>query len=389
MKKRILLSNFSVRIVSFAGTLVAFFASIFFAVPAVFATEISVETLPPLVVAGTQQGVAGAFISASPDGSRVAVAGGCNFPEKGPADGGKKVFFKTLWTLDFKNLGAGWKISDGELARPAAYGMCAGGLWLGGENSETKMDSVRLAPFSSASRVFSPLPQKIDNAAAAFLPEIETVIVAGGNTNGEPTNRAWILKKTENGDGVFWAELENFAGTPRVQPVAGTLKTPSGEAFALVGGFFFDKEKNVATLDRAGVIFYPSENRWEKIPPLPAELSGAGLVGSVAVEDGCGGLLIFGGVNAEIFKNALENPAPDYLCHEPSWYKFNADVLRLSVDTDGNAVWEKLGSVPATARAGASAASLGNDEFIFVCGELKPGVRAMDCVRLKIHFSEK
>jgi len=365
MKKRTSLSNFSARLAPFAGTLAAIFASNFFAVPAVFATEISVESLPPLVVAGTQQGVAGAFISASPDGSRVVVAGGCNFPEKGPADGGKKVFFKTLWTLDFKNLGEGWKISNGELPRPAAYGMCAGGLWLGGENSETKMDSVRLAPFSSAPRIFAPLPQKIDNAAA------------------------WVLKKTENGDGVFWAELENFAGTPRVQPVAGTLKTPRGEAFALVGGFFFDKEKNVATLDCAGVIFYPSENRWEKIPPLPAELSCAGLVGSTAVEDGRGGLLIFGGVNAEIFKNALENPEPDYLRHEPAWYKFNADVLRLSVDADGNVVWEKLGIVPATARAGASVASLGNDEFIFVCGELKPGVRATDCVRLKIRFSEK
>lgn len=395
MKKRTLLSKLSALIFPLAGTL----AAIFPAVSAVASEKISVEPLPPLVVEGTEpaQGVAGAFIAVAPDGSCVAVAGGCNFPDKGPADGGKKVFFKTLWTLDLgkilssdgENNALAWEVAPEELARPVAYGMCAGGQWLGGENSETKMDSARIAPFSASAGVLVPLPQKIDNAAAAFSEKTGEIFVAGGNADGEPTNHAWILKKTESSEFPSWAELENFPGKPRVQPVAGTLETPRGEAFVLVGGFFFDKEKNEATLDRGGVIFYPKENRWEKIPPLPAEISGAGLVGSVAVEDGRGGLLIFGGVNAGIFKNALEKPAADYLRHEPEWYKFNADVLRLSFDADGRAVWENLGRVPATARAGASVARLGDsDEFIFVCGELKPGFRSPDCVRLKIRFDD-
>lgn len=373
------------------------FCAGFFAAPeaAAVAAEISVRPLPPLVVAGTNppQGVAGAFASVAENGEWLIVAGGCNFPDKGPADGGKKVFYKTVFRLNLKNPESGWEILPGELARPAAYGMSVGDLWLGGENAETKMDTTRLAPFFAPTTTLFPLPAKMDNAAADTLAD-ETgapvaLIVAGGNTNGAPTNRAWILEKPATDiDTVGWRALPNFPGSPRVQPVGGTVKTPRGDAFALVGGFFFDKEKNLATLDRAGVIFFPKENRWEKIPPLPSEISEAGLAGASAVEDGRGGLLIFGGVNAKIFKDALENPPPDYLRRDPAWYKFNADVLRLSFDADGNAVWEKLATIPATARAGASVVSAGDDTVALICGELKPGVRATDCVLLKIRFDD-
>ena len=117
-----------------------------------------------------------------------------------------------------------------------------------------------------------------------------------------------------------------------------------------------------------------------------------GLVGCAAVNDGAGGMLIFGGVNAEIFREALENPPPDYLRRAPAWYRFNADVLRLSFGADGKAKWEKLGNVPATARAGASAAVVGARrgpagtelDVVFVCGELKPGFRSPECVRIRI-----
>ena len=103
-------------------------------------------------------------------------------------------------------------------------------------------------------------------------------------------------------------------------------------------------------------------------------------------------MLSVGGVNAEIFRGALENPPTDYLRRAPAWYRFNADVLRLSFGADGKAKWEKLGNVPATARAGASAAVVGARrgpagtelDVVFVCGELKPGFRSPECVRIRI-----
>ncbi len=328
---------------------------------AVPAAKISVEALPPLVVAGTspEQGVAGAFIAQTE--REIVVAGGALFPEKGPADGGKKRFYDTIRILE-KSSDA-WKVAERKLPVPAAYGVSDGGEWLGGENADGKLATGNL-------------PGAIDNAAGAGN------FIAGGNFNGVPANKAFSLRAGTQ----TWLALPDFPGTPREQPVAGILKTPRGNAFALVGGFYFDAATKKATLDRAGVIYFPETKTWEVLPPLPGNVSEAALVGACAVSDGRGGMLIFGGVNAKIFKDALENPAPDYLRHDPAWYKFNADVLRLSFDAAGNAHWEKLATVPATARAGASAIRVPDGSIYFICGELKPGFRSPECVRIKIDF---
>ena len=334
--------------------------------------EISVKALPPLAVAGTNpaQGVAGAFVYAAPDGT-VTVAGGALFPDKGPGDGGKKAFLDTIWTLA---PGAdAWAVSEKKLPVPAAYGVSIGAYGIGGENSAGKLAGI--VSLATGEALPNEFPAKIDNAAGAGE------FVAGGNADGVAANRAFTFRE---GEGVT---IAGFHGTLRAQPVAGIVSTPRGNAFVLVGGFYFCAATGEATLDRAGVVYYPTEKRWESLPPLPEDLSGAGLVGSAAVPDGQGGLLIFGGVNAEIFKNALENPAPDYQKHEPAWYKFNADILRLSFDAEGNAKWEKVAVVPATARAGAAAVRLENGDIIFACGELKPGFRSPDCLRIRIDFT--
>ncbi len=340
--------------------------------------QITVIELPDLAVEGTTpaQGVAGAFSSFSERG-KVFVAGGCNFPEKGPADGGKKVFYDTIWELQLGIPDAKWMISEHKLPEPIAYGASCF-CWLGGENSQKKL-SIVFSPFGGVNDSKTSLPVAMDNAAAS-----ETTI-AGGNVNGVPANKAFSFCKTSEGNSVNfeWKELPDFPGSPRAQPVCGFVKTPRGRAFALIGGFSFDKEKSTAIVDCAGVIYYPKEKKWEHIPALPPDVSKAGLVGSAAMEYE-GGLLIVGGVNAEIFKNALEKPEADYLRHEPEWYKFNADVIFLSFDKDGNAVWEKFGSVPELARAGAALTPIGKGDFIYVCGELKPGFRSTKCVHVKI-----
>ena len=340
--------------------------------------EISVKKLSPLVVEGTnpEQGVAGAFVY-SVDGNEVYVGGGALFPEKGPADGGKKKFYDTVWKLDLNDAASRWT-PVAKMPEPMAYGVSAGGAWIGGENDAGKSNAqVAFFRFRDAGIVSSSFPVKIDNAAGNFG------FIAGGNIDGVPANKAFRLFPHAV------QPIADFPGAPRIQPVAGMLKTPRGWAYALVGGFYFDKATKKATLDRAGVIYYLREKKWEVLPPLPGDVSGAGLVGSCAADDGCGGMLIFGGVNAKIFKDALENPAPDYLRHDPAWYKFNADVLRLSFGKDGNAKWEKLATVPATARAGASVIEpkIGGG-IVFICGELKPGFRSPDCCLIDIKLKD-
>ncbi len=363
-------------------------AAIFLGNAAAFSgtTKILIEKLPELVASGTtefqpNQGVAGAFSAYF--GKKIFVAGGCNFPEKGPADGGKKVFFDAIWQLDLAAPELSWKkLSSRKLLVPAAYGASIRDCWIGGENSEKKLGNA-ISPVTGTPARFPDLPISLDNFAGAGT------LVAGGNANGIPANKAFSLRKnflgnaTSNAQKFAWFELPDFPGTPRIQPVGGFVSTPRGAAFALVGGFYFDKATKTATLDRAGTLYFPREKRWIEIPPMPKTLSEAGFVGAAAMEFD-GGLLIVGGVNAEIFKNALENPAPDYLRHEAAWYKFNADLIFLSFDEKGNAVWKKLGSAPELAKAGASLVPVAKNEFVYICGEAKPGLRSTECFRVKI-----
>lgn len=75
-----------------------------------------------------------------------------------------------------------------------------------------------------------------------------------------------------------------------------------------------------------------------------------------------------------MFEEAITNPAADYLTHEPSWYRFNDELLIYHTVTD---TWVTESRSPLLARCGASVVNLGS-EWVVVGGETKPGVRAAD-----------
>src|SRR5215468_7081944 len=74
------------------------------------------ERLPSLP---DQEGFAGMFAGVS--NGTLLVAGGANFPDKKPWDGGKKVWSDAVFVLE-KPDGV-WKVA-GKLPRPLAYGVC-------------------------------------------------------------------------------------------------------------------------------------------------------------------------------------------------------------------------------------------------------------------------
>src|SRR4030095_7346512 len=63
-------------------------------------------------------GVAAPFAGVS--GGALIVAGGANFPDKMPWEGGKKVWHDAVWVLEKR--GGEWR-SGGKLPRPLAYGV--------------------------------------------------------------------------------------------------------------------------------------------------------------------------------------------------------------------------------------------------------------------------
>ena len=85
-------------------------------------------------------------------------------------------------------------------------------------------------------------------------------------------------------------------------------------------------------------------------------------------------------MNKDIFLAALRQPEKDYLLHPAEWYKFNDRILIYNISQN---TWQEVARTPQTARAGA--ALTGWDKTYYnINGELKPGVRTPEIIRITI-----
>ena len=115
------------------------------------------QQLPPLP---DPIGFAGPFAGTS--GGALIVAGGANFPDKMPWDGGRKVWYDTVFLLDRTN--GQWRTAH-KLPRPLGYGVSLttpdGVLCIGGSDSAQHVRDVFLLSYSHGelkAETLSPLP---------------------------------------------------------------------------------------------------------------------------------------------------------------------------------------------------------------------------------------
>lgn len=317
---------------------------------------------------------------------RLLIAGGCNFPKVAAAAGGTKVYYDDIYVADL-SADAGeycWQ-KVGRLPRATAYGVsvstpdgivCVGGM--NGQGALADVFRLRLEDGRVEVDTLPSLPCTLDNMTGSLSGN--TVYVAGGNRNGEASNAFYALNLDRLSEG--WQELSPFPGQPRVQPVCAVQREGQcGEAaFYLWGGFAASSGNRPASLSVDGYKYLPASGEWV---PLPAPVDEAGeslsLGGGAAVAWGDSLILCIGGVNKDIFLQALRQPAPDYLSHPVEWYRFNDRLL--AYDTRQQK-WRTLIRTPHTARAGA--AWVADAENLFcIMGELKPGIRTPEVTLIK------
>lgn len=303
---------------------------------------------------GIEYGLSGSFCGLL--NGQMIIAGGANFPCADPlAPEAKKATYRGIYAVDSDNT---WQ-RIGSLPEPIAYGASAqtadGSVWIAPDGRVWLVEAdAQLKPLPS-------LPVAIDNAAAAAIGR--DVYVCGGNVNGIPSRALYCLKE----GAAEWKKLRDMPGNARVQPVMAAL---DGQLY-LWGGFAPKHGGRQATLNTDGLLYDPAKNRWS---PLPAPLSPQGeevsLGGGCAVTLADGRIAALGGVNKDVFLQALQNQADDYLLHPVEWYRFNPYVLIFS---DGQ--WQTPLSGLDTARAGAALVANG-DTLTLSGGELKPRVRS-------------
>jgi N-acetylneuraminic acid mutarotase len=324
------------------------------------ALELRWSQLPPLP---DRLGVAGAFAGVS--GGVLLVAGGANFPDRMPWDGGKKVWHDTIYALDRTN--GNWR-TVGKLPQPLAYGVSVtsqiGVVCVGGSDAEKHHAETFLLNYNGGEVRVKPLPAlpvPLANASGALLGE-SVFVCAGAAEPGEQSALRRLFKLDLKSDQPGWQELPACPGEARILPVAGAAKG----AFYLAGGAALrsldGKVKRVYLRDAWR--FVP-EQGWLRLPDLPkpsvAAASPAPVVDST--------LLLVGGDDGSLvgFQPVHEHPG------------FPRAVLALDLRAHQ---WRQLGETPA-ARATLPVVEW-QGRFVLPSGEIRPGVRSPEVWTLSL-----
>ena len=309
------------------------------------------------------------------------IAGGCNFPDKPVAEGGKKRFYKAIYAAKLNAEGdrLEWK-TVGQMPQPAAYGVSVtyeNSLILVGGNNETGglTTAIRLRPTATGMQqeALPSLPHALDNMAGAVVGHI--LYVVGGNCEGIATQKVWSLD-LKNTAKEGWKEEPSIPGIARVQPIAAALE---GDLLGVWGGFAPKTDSKAAQLAMNGASYNAGCGTWTALP-VPTDAIGEEVFtgGATAIATPQKGVVVVGGVNKDVFLAAINKLPEGYLLHEPEWYRFNNRVLCYR---DGT--WTQLLQHPSVARAGCALAYW--DGWVYVVGgELKPGIRTPEIVRFRV-----
>lgn len=302
-----------------------------------------------------REGFAGAFAGVS-DGSLI-VAGGANFPDKKPWEGGKKVWYATIFALEKAN--GTWQVV-GKLPRPLGYGISvstkAGVVCIGGSDSEKHHAEVFLLTLVHGQlkiKELPPLPVPQANGAGALVGE--AVYAFGGSEQpGEQAAMNRLFALDLQSTNAQWKEMAACPGKARILPVAAAL----GGALYIAGGAGLEQTngKVARVYLRDAWRFKPGVG-WKQLADLPKPSVAAPTPAPVAGSE----FFVLGGDDGSLvgFRPVEKHPG------------FPNMSLAYNARTDS---WRTNGEVPAPRATLPTAYWQGR--FILPSGEARPGVRS-------------
>lgn len=310
--------------------------------------------LPPLP---DPVGFAGPFAGVS--GDALIVAGGANFPDKMPWDGGTKIWYDTAFVLDRTN--GAWR-NTFKLPRPLGYGVSVttpdGVVCIGGSDAQQHVrDVFRLSWNRGELKCdpLPPLPEPLANSCGALVGR--TVYVAGGTATPDATKALknfWSLDLGQRG--AKWRKLKPWPGPARMLSMAAAVDG----SFYVVGGtdLFSDANGKPVRTYLADAYRYTPGKGWKRIADMPNPVVAAPTPAPVADKTS---FLIIGGDDGSLasFEPKAKHPG------------FPKRVLSYDTKRDQ---WSVVGETPASR---ATLPTVNWDGLIVIpSGEAKPGVRS-------------
>lgn len=322
---------------------------------------------------GLAKGVSACYAGIWDD--QLILAGGCNFPGLPPRMGGQKKYYDGIYAAQRGDDTLVWR-RIGDLPAPAAYGVSVttpdGIICIGGNNADGQLDTVFCLKLDQGRAVLQPLPSLpagIDNFTGAFAGR--RIFVAGGAFAGKADRKAFFLDLDKLDEG--WQSMPDFPGPRRTQPVSALFEKDGAYTFYLWGGFAGATDGDPVTLSVDGLKYETATGRWSPVAgPVNDEGVAVSLGGGAAAVLGTDKVVATGGVDKDIFYQALIQLPEGYFEHEPAWYRFGRNILVYDTVSDR---WSVAANTPETARAGAALVGDGKT-FANICGELMPGVRS-------------
>jgi N-acetylneuraminic acid mutarotase len=317
-------------------------------------------------------------------GDFLCVGGGANFPDGLPWEGGLKQYYNDLFIFKPDSNGSPTFVTASKLPEPLAYAaICQTpqGIFVGGgENSLGIRSAAYLMDWDAHAQqpIFIQLPDlpiPLTNAMAAS--RNRTILLVGGEINGETSNRCFTLDLQQLSAG--WKECSSLP-----KPVShGILTYVEGSRparFILAGG----RRKNpdaISTIYADCYGFKPEEDQWEPLRSMPyAAAAGTGLLLQKNQ------LLLIGGDKGETFSKV--EALLVQISHETDALKkeqliaqknelqqlhpgFNRECL---VYDPSRNTWSNAGIIPYVTPVTTTALHW-NGQIILPSGEIRAGVR--------------
>ena len=289
---------------------------------------------------------------------RLLVAGGANFPQAPPWEGGKKLWYDAVYALSEPR--GEWKLA-GKLMRPMGYGVSAtapaGVICAGGSDLQRHYRDVfllQLVADGLETKALPPLPRPMANGCGAVSGN--TLYIAGGIEEPNSTNALRTFSGLDLAAATpAWRELEPWPGPARMLAVAAV----QDGAFFLISGASLSGDAQGKPVRRylTDAYRYRPGSGWKRLADLPRPAVAAPSPAPVVETSR---ILVLSGDDGTLldFQPVQQHPG------------FPKDILAYEAMTD---VWTRMGEVPATQVTVPAVAWRGM--HVIPNGEIRPGVR--------------
>ncbi|ATP56426.1 galactose oxidase [Pedobacter ginsengisoli] len=333
----------------------------------------------------TSLGFAGAVNAVFNDA--LMVAGGANFPDKMPWEGGKKYYSDRIQILIKQNGNFAWgtKPLAAKLPEPVAYcGNTAtdlGVVYAGGEGPNGLSNKAFIINWDTSDldiniKRLADLPFAVTNAGLTHVGNV--VYLVGGDKEKNSSDSFYMLDL--NANEASWEKLPDLP-----MQLANALVVAQANKIFVIGGRT-KTASGISDLHHTTFAYDLKAGTWQQLADISdgKQITNFSAGAGVAVANDL--ILVAGGDNGEVFhkiENYISQIAKSQSQQEKD--KLTIEKNKLSINHKGfykaqlvynvtTNKWAKIGQLPFLAHVTTTAAKWGND-IVLSNGEIKPGVR--------------